>query len=57
MTERLPSNLLKVMKTQRFVVEITTPKSDSPIKDYELLAAVDSGFGFPDWKITAEEEK
>ena len=53
----MPSNLLKVVKTQRFVVEITTPKSDSPIKDYELLAAVDSGFGFPDWKITAEEEK
>jgi hypothetical protein len=45
------------MKTQRFVVEITTPKSDSPIKDYEILAAIDSGFGFPDWKITAEEDK
>lgn len=45
------------MKTQRFVVEITTPKSDSPIKDYEVLAAIDSGFGFPDWKIEAKESK
>jgi hypothetical protein len=45
------------MKTQRFVVEITTPKTDSPIKDYEVLAALDSGFNFPDWKMTAKEEK
>lgn len=44
------------MKTQRFVVEISTPKSDSPIKDYEVLAAVDSGFNFPDWKINVKEE-
>jgi hypothetical protein len=45
------------MKKQTFIVEITTPKGDEPIKDYEILAAIDSGFGFPDWKITAEEDK
>lgn len=45
------------MKTQRFVVEITTPKSDSPIKDYELIAVIDSGFGFPpDWRIEVMED-
>jgi hypothetical protein len=44
------------MKTQTFIVEITTPKFDKPIKDYEILAALDSGLGFPDWKITAKEE-
>ena len=44
------------MKKQTFVVEITTPQGDAPIKDFEVLAAVDSGFNFPDWKIEVTEE-
>lgn len=43
------------MKKQTFIVEITTPKSDTPIKDYEVLASLDSGFNFPDWKIEVKE--
>lgn len=53
--ERLPSNFLKVMKKQTFIVEITTPDFDKPIKDYEVLASLDSGFNFPDWKIEVRE--
>lgn len=45
------------MKTQTFTVEIRTPKTDAPLKDYEVLAAIDSGFNFPDWKIEVNEEK
>ena len=44
------------MKTQTFVVTITTPDMDAAVKDYEVLAAVDSGFNFPDWKIEVTEE-
>jgi hypothetical protein len=44
------------MKKQTFTVEITTPSIDKPIKDYEVLAALDSGFNFPDWRIEVKED-
>lgn len=49
--------IFNTMKTQTFTVEIRTPKTDAPLKDYEVLAAIDSGFNFPDWKIEVNEEK
>jgi hypothetical protein len=44
------------MKTQTFLVKVTTPDMDAALKDYEVLAALDSGFNFPDWRIEVKED-
>lgn len=43
------------MKKQTFVVEITTPEFDKSISINEVIRAVDSGMGFPDWRIDVKE--
>jgi hypothetical protein len=45
------------MKTQRFVVEITTPDNAKPLNAENVIGALDEGFDFPDWRIDAKEVK
>ena len=40
------------MKKQIFVVEITLPETDV-INVNEVIAAIDRGFDYPDWRIDA----
>ena len=43
------------MKKQTFVVEITSPEFDKAISVNEVVRAMDSGMGFPDWRIEVKE--
>ena len=45
------------MKKQTFLVKVTSPDMDAALKSYEVLAALDSGFNFPDWDIEVTEEE
>lgn len=43
------------MKTQKFIVEITSPEFDACVHVSEVISAIDKGLDYPDWKIEAEE--